>query len=57
MIKESDLKDGISAIIPTYKGEKYINKLRRVQKMQYLMQYAFDKNTEINIIASDTKIH
>lgn len=27
MIKESDLKDGISAIIPTYKGEKYINKL------------------------------
>ena len=27
MIKESDLKDGISIIIPTYKGEKYISKL------------------------------
>ena len=27
MIKESELKDGISAIIPTYKGEKYISKL------------------------------
>ena len=27
MVKESDLKDGISAIIPTYKGEKYITRL------------------------------
>ena len=27
MIKEFELKDGISAIIPTYKGEKYISKL------------------------------
>ncbi len=27
MIKESDLKEGISVIIPTYKGEKYISKL------------------------------
>ena len=27
MIKESELKEGISAIIPTYKGEKYISKL------------------------------
>ena len=27
MIKESELKDGISIIIPTYKGEKYISKL------------------------------
>ena len=27
MIKESELKDGISAIIPTYKGENYISKL------------------------------
>jgi glycosyltransferase involved in cell wall biosynthesis len=27
MIKESELKEGISVIIPTYKGEKYISKL------------------------------
>ena len=27
MVKESELKEGISAIIPTYKGEKYISKL------------------------------
>ncbi len=27
MIKESELKEGISAIIPTYKGEKFISKL------------------------------
>ena len=27
MVKESGLKEGISAIIPTYKGEKYISKL------------------------------
>ena len=27
IIKEFELKDGISAIIPTYKGEKYISKL------------------------------
>lgn len=27
MLKESELKDGISAIIPTYKGEKFISKL------------------------------
>ena len=27
MVKESELKEGISAIIPTYKGEKFISKL------------------------------
>ena len=27
MVKESELKEGISAIIPTYKGEEYISKL------------------------------
>ena len=27
MIKESEFKEGITAIIPTYKGEKYISKL------------------------------
>ena len=44
MVKESNLEKGISAIIPTYKGEAFISKLKHIFKVMQNEPYNFILN-------------